>query len=560
MEATLGIATSDTTVVCLPTSRHYNTVTRMIAAEFSRHGRVIVEWFFGALFDATRCNRAMLLLLAGYAATWSLYASIARSSQDLHPDMAELISWSRDLSLGYLKHPPLAAWLVRLWFSVFPLTDWSYYLLAMLMPTIALWIAWRLSADYLEIEKRVVGVALLMLVPFYNFHALKFNVNTVLLPTWAATTLWFLHSYKTGKPIYSALTGVGAAACMLAKYWSVFLLIGLVVAALLDSRRSDYLRSSAPWITTVVGLAVLGPHLIWLFYHQFAPFEYAIAKHVASSFGGVGVTTLAYLGGLAAYAAAPLLCVMAAAGPGPNRRTIADIEWPADGDRRMAAVAFWGPLLLPTVAALVAGTNISALWSMPAWTLLPVVLLSNPTVKLPPANQRRILLIALAVPIMALIAAPVVAIVAHHAGIKPPGAHGRYLAAETERAWRQATPEPLRFVGCNVADEVIAYAQDRPHSVPLHSFRGDIGDQVYADAHDWPRASPAESASNEARLARYGMALVCLADESNWVEAAASRAARNPGSRRIDVNISRDFLGIRSPPQHYVIFIIPPRS
>ena len=39
------------------------------------------------------------------------------------------------------------------------------------MPTIALWIVWRLSADYLDIEKRVVGLALLMLVPFFNFHA-----------------------------------------------------------------------------------------------------------------------------------------------------------------------------------------------------------------------------------------------------------------------------------------------------------------------------------------------------------------------------------------------------
>ena len=86
---------------------------------------------------------------------------------------------------------------MRLWFSVFPVAEWSYYLLAMLMPAIALWIVWRLSADYLDIEKRVIGLALLMLVPFFNFHALKFNVNTVLMPLWAATTLWFLRSYQT---------------------------------------------------------------------------------------------------------------------------------------------------------------------------------------------------------------------------------------------------------------------------------------------------------------------------------------------------------------------------
>ena len=113
------------------------------------------------------------------------------------------------------------------------------------------------------------------------------------------------------------LAGIGAAACMLAKYWSAFLLAGVIVAALVDSRRLAYFRSYAPWITAVVGFAVLGPHLVWLFHYEFVPFEYAMAKHVASSFGGVVVTTLVYLGGLAAYAAAPLLA-WAVAATGPN--------------------------------------------------------------------------------------------------------------------------------------------------------------------------------------------------------------------------------------------------
>ena len=141
--------------------------------------------------------------------------------------MTELIAWSRDVSLGYLKHPPLAAWLVRLWFSIVPSTDLSFYLLAMLMPTIALWVVWRLSADYLELDKRVLGIALLTLVPFYNFHALKFNANTVLLPAWAATTLWFLRSYNTYSALHSVLTGIGMGICLLGKYWSVFLIAGL---------------------------------------------------------------------------------------------------------------------------------------------------------------------------------------------------------------------------------------------------------------------------------------------------------------------------------------------
>src|SRR3989304_3732411 len=109
-----------------------------------------------ALTDPARRERAVLLSLAAYLLVWTLYGVIAKSSQGLHYDMTEVLAWSRDLSLGYLKHPPLAAWIVAAWFGVFPVAEWSYYLLAMLMPTLALWIAWRLSADYLDADKRVV--------------------------------------------------------------------------------------------------------------------------------------------------------------------------------------------------------------------------------------------------------------------------------------------------------------------------------------------------------------------------------------------------------------------
>ena len=142
---------------------------------------------------------------------------------------------------------------------------------------------------------------------------------------------------------------------------------------------------------------------------------------------------------------------------------------------------------------------------------------------------------------------------------RPPAAHGRLLAAEVERAWHEATPQPLRFVGCDVANEVIAYAQDRPRSLPSQSFHGDIADEVYADAYGWPRLPLGGPALSDAQLAQSGMALVFLADETDWVFAAAAKAARDPASRQIDIELARTFLGITGQPQRYVIFIIPPQ-
>ncbi|HSP51093.1 MAG TPA: glycosyltransferase family 39 protein [Pseudolabrys sp.] len=485
----------------------------------------------GALIDPARRERAVLVSLAAYLALWTIYGTIAKSSQGLHPDMTELIAWSRDLAWGY-KHPPLAALIVRLWFSLFPVAEWSYYLLAMLMPTLALWIVWRLSADYFDIEKRVVGLALLMLVPFFNFHALKFNVNTVLIPAWAATTLWFLRSYKTRSPVYAALAGVGAAACILGKYWSVFLLAGLVLATLIDKRRAGYFRSAAPWITVAVGLIVIAPHLLWLYRSDFAPFGYAMSVHGDKSFASAAYSVLGYLAGSLGYVAIPVIVVLAAAQP--SRATIADMMWPGDTDRRLAAAAFWAPLLLPAAGALASGTAITSLWSMPAWTLLPVLLLSPPAVTLREIDTRRILAAAIAIPLLMVIASPMIAVVAQRNGPNPASAQLDLLAAQVERVWHEITPQPLRYVGgeADLAFGIIAYASERPRALT-----------------NMPQPVAAE-------LARSGMVLVCFAEDAGCSSKASAQAATG---HRIESEIVRNYLSFAGKPQRYTILIVPPR-
>src|ERR1700757_285118 len=218
-----------------------------------RRGLARIEPLFDALADSARRERTVLAVLLGYVVLWTLYGAIAKGSQDIHADMSEQFALSRELALGYPKHPPLAMAVVRAWFSIFPTADWAYYLLAMTNVGLALWIVWRLSARFLDGEKRVLGLALLTLVPFFNFHALKFNVNTVLMPLWAATTLWFLRSFETRRLRDAAFAGLLAAASMYGKYWSVFLLLGLGAAALADPRRAAYFRSGAPWVTIAFG-------------------------------------------------------------------------------------------------------------------------------------------------------------------------------------------------------------------------------------------------------------------------------------------------------------------
>jgi hypothetical protein len=491
-------------------------------------------WFRSVFTDPASADVAVLWSLTVYVVVWTAYGTIAKGGQGLHPDMTEIVAWSRDLSLGYLKHPPLAAWIVRGWFDAFPLTEWSYYLLAMLMPALTLWIVWRLSADYLDIEKRVIGLALLTLIPFFNFHALKFNVNTVLMPLWAATTWWFLRSVRTRSALYAALAGLAAGGAMLGKYWSVFLLLGLGIAALIDKRRAAYFRSPAPWITIVVGLVVMAPHLYWLVQNHFAPFSYAIGIHGEKPFGGTLLSVAGYLGGSVAYVAVPLIIVLMMARPKPA--TLADMAWPADTERRLVAAAFWLPFLLPALGAVAGKTEITSLWSMPCWTLLPVMLLSPPAVTVRAVDTQRILIAAVVVPFVMLAASPGIAYLTQRNEQPPISAQFPLLAQQVETMWRQTTPAPLRFVGgdADLAYGVVTYAPDKPRALT-----------------NMPAPSAAE-------LAQAGAVYVCFSEDKGCQQQAAARAAAVPGSQTIASDITRAVHGRLGPPQRYMIVIVPP--
>ncbi len=493
------------------------------------------------LSDGARRERNVVLLLIIYVLLWTAYGVLAKGSQDVHVDMSEQFMLARELALGYPKHPPLTMLIVRLWFGAFPVTDWAYYLLAAANAGVALWIAWRLCARFLEGDKQVLGLALLTLVPFFNFHALKFNPNTVLMPLWAATTLFFLRSFETRRLLDAALAGCFAALSMYGKYWSVVLLLGLAVAALADPRRAAYFRSRAPWVPIVCGGLVIAPHAIWLLHNDFAPFSYALFVHgeasLASSFLGV----IEYLAGSIAYALIPILVVLLSARP--SRKALRDMLWPLDPHRRLAAAAFWATLLIPALLAPLGGVRLTSLWSMSAWTLLPVLLLASPLVTIARKDTALIVAAAAVFPLLMLAAAPAIGLAVHRTG-DPVDGHASILAENVEQLWHDATGAPLKvFASTDMLTYGIPfYLREHPTAV-----------------HVLERPARAEE---EALIAREGAALLCPMSSVVCLGAANARAAAAPaaapGAKRREVEARRSYWGSEGRAERYAIFAIPP--
>jgi len=511
----------------------------MTAAAFVRSAQDRLELLFDALTDPARCERAMACVLAGYLAIWSLYAAVAKSSQDIHTDMGEIVAWAYDAGVGTPKHPPLAAWLVRGWFAVFPRQDWAYYVFAALVATVALWITWRLAARYLPPDKRVVAIALLTLVPFYNFFALKFNANAVLTPLWALATWWSLRSFETRRIGWAALAGIAAAAAMWGKYWSVFLLTGLGAAALTDPRRGAYFSSAAPYVTLAVGTIFLTPNVDWLIVHQFMPFGYAVETHPATHLFAAK-SAFYFIGGDLCYIAAPVAFTLLAARPG--LAGIADTLWPADPSRRTLVIALATPFLFAVATALALPIALEALWGIPMLTLFPIVLLSSPQLAMPRRGAVALLAFAIAFPVFMVAISPLVAVSRHREGVPDFASDYALVARAVERAWRAHTDRPLRIVGgTTTANSIAFYLPDQPSIFDI----------------DVPSRTPWVG---DDRIRRDGMAMVCPEAEEFCMRALHGFAVRYHAAADEHIVVSRRYLGIGGRPHRYEIVIILPQS
>jgi len=179
---------------------------------------------------------------------------------------------------------------------------------------------------------------------------------------------------------------------------------------------------------------------------------------------------------------------------------------------------------------------------MSALTLLPVVLLSSPLIAVSRAALVRLLAVAVALPVVATLAAPVIAIAIHRAGVPHHATHYRLLAVAIEQAWRETSDRPLRLVGSytNIVNGVALYLADRPSTL----------DVLERDQTPW---------ADDARVAREGIALVCPVDEGACVKAIEARAASEAGARRSEVELARRHLGVTDKPERYLIITIPPR-
>ncbi|MBR0843297.1 glycosyltransferase family 39 protein [Bradyrhizobium liaoningense] len=485
----------------------------------------------------------LVLVVALHVCVWWAVALLLHAPSDIHNDMAEAFSWGRELQWGYYKHPPFWAWIARAWFSIFPATDWAFYLLSVVNSAVGLIGVWAIAGRYVTGARRLAAVVLLELVPFYHLLAFTYNANSIALSVWPWAIYAFIVSFETRRLVPAASFGALAAAAMLSKYFGGVLLVSCLGAAIASPLARAYFRSAAPYVTILVFGACVAPHVAWLLEVSSGPIDYLSTKTEYSFLFVAGKAATVVAGIILQHGF--LVVVLVAL-----RRTLGEPAWGLASAspraligrpkiRLLAALAV-APVLVTVLVSLLGNVRLSTKFALPLFSLMPLVWIIFDRAK---CGFRSMCAVGFSI---GLVMGGALLLALPAADLKFKHNHRHFaepraiVARQLTELWHAQMASPLRIVAGteSYALATTFYSDDHPsHFIDFSTTRA-----------PW---------IDNARLSRDGLAIICVSDDKACLD--ETDRFKSLRTTRVTLsNVFKSFLGSRGKAFSFVVVLVHP--
>ena len=393
------------------------------------------ERFFGA--------HPLLVALMFQIALWSVGPALLFGN--LHTDTLEAAYWGREWALAYSKHPPVTSWMMDLALRTGLPAIFALMLLAQTCVAVAALFIWKTVRLFASRETAAFAVLLFVASPASTIYAVQINHNLTLAPFWAATIYFGLLYLEERRWRDAIILGVVAGVGMLTKYEILFALATLFIIGALVPRFRAAFHHPASYVSGLIFILILLPHLWWLRSHGWSSVSRALGTQKINDLALLNTSAVNLLVACFTLFIVPAVLLFAT-----SRRREGDGLTLAPYHRLIGACLCLAPLAILIAGALATFQVIKPLWVLPlsATAAMGLAILF-------PAGEYgqgqsvgatgRLMMMASAV-IFGCLA--VYLMVASVIG-KPLTAYSidtRLLARETLSYWRKHSDQPLRCI------------------------------------------------------------------------------------------------------------------
>lgn len=447
----------------------------------------------------------LLCFLTIHFLVWTCLPLLRRS---LPMDSIEAVIWGQYCDWGTNKHPPLSGVLAYLFYTLGGGHHIMIYALSQVCVLLGFVYIYKLACNFLSKEKAVFSVMLLEGVIYYGFSAPEYNVNVVSLALWPMTVYYFYKALRGSGNIDWILTGLFAGLNMQNKYVSGVLLMAMAVYMLVDKNARHKFLTCGPYLTAVTAIAVVAPHIYWLWQHDFFVIDYFLGRSGNSGFESFPllkhvVYPFRFLAAQILFGAGALLVYFGAFyKAGKEHNTIS-----AD-DKLFLLVLGLLPLLIMAAVSMLGGIKFKSMWGFPLWYMGGIMLFAFFPLQMTVTVRRKLILGVYAVMLLMSLALSGVYIFNKSDKLH---LNASEYAAEIENLWRENSGNrPFKYVAGDVwwTDNVALYAPSRPKPV----IWGDITKNPWFDAEDFASSGALVLATSKEEYAGLGKVLDNLSE------------------------------------------------
>lgn len=406
---------------------------------------------------------------------WTLVPFLRKS---LPLDTVEAITWGRYCDWGTNKHPSLSGFPADWFYNLFG--NYGPYILNQVLVLIGFIYIYKLAKCFLNENKAVMAVMLLEGVIYYGFSAQEYNVNVVSLALWPLTAYYFYIALESNKLSAWVLTGLFAGLNIFNKYVGGIELICMALYLFFTQSGRTQFKKVGPYITFLIFLGVIAPHIWWLYEHDFYSFEYLMgrADNGAASLGAKIWAHIFYpikfLGSQILFALMTLILFALAYKKAEKEANYLSLD-------KKQFIFYMGimPVLLFASVALISGSKLKSMWGFPTMYMLGIVLLSYYPFKLSDSlfkKMRKSVYVA-----MGLFAVAATSVILFNKSEKINFPYEKF-AEDMTYAWSLHTKAPLEYAGGEIwyIANLSIYAPSHPKPVagmkPEHSPWFDAND------------------------------------------------------------------------------------
>jgi dolichol-phosphate mannosyltransferase len=204
-------------------------------------------------------------------------------SVELLPEETYYWNYSRHLDIGYLDHPPMVAWLIKLGTAAFGQSQFGVRAGALCCGVITSVFTYRLTRNLFDEATALAAVVLAQALPFFFLSGLLMTPDAPLTAAWAASLYYLERALVAGRSSAWWRVGFSLGIGAISKY-SIGLLVPVTLGFMLWDRKSrPWWRRWEPYAAALLAFAVFSPVVIWNAQHEWASFVFQTSRRLAEA-------------------------------------------------------------------------------------------------------------------------------------------------------------------------------------------------------------------------------------------------------------------------------------